>query len=284
MYFRALSTSFLIHSMLILAMLLFEKPQNASDSKNNLVEVEFIDISGPQVVSEALAPNLDLLNQDPTRYQSKAKQRVEKEQLASKSGKTQNRSRFKKISPSLLPPLDPNTNGTASISDLNDKKSNLKVSRQDQIRDQVKQNDIYENLFKKRGVSSIQDRVFKDLEYGHFTSLNTDSNKFYSFYERINDQVRIRWTENVERQLSNLKLRSPSQKIHSKEWLSRVVVVLNLEGDIITSYISKTSGNSHWDEAALKAFRKAAPFINPPRAMAEEDGKIRLRYLFSLKL
>lgn len=48
--------------------------------------------------------------------------------------------------------------------------------------------------------------------------------------------------------------------------------------------ISKLSGSgfSEIDEAAIEAFQKAAPFPNPPQAMIEEDGFVRIRWDFIL--
>lgn len=284
MYFQALSISLLIHSVITLSILALEKPQNDSSKDKNIVEIEYIDMKGPQIVAEALAPNLDLTNNSQTKYQSNSHQRVEKQQLASKTGKTKNRSRFEKLDPKLLPPLDGKNEGSASISDLSQDSSNLSLSKKDQIKDQVKQEEVYENFFKDRGISSIQDRVFEDLKYGHFTALNTDRNQFYSFYERIHDQIRIRWNENIEREMNNIRIKNPEHVFKSKEWISQLEVVVNLNGDIVSSFITKGSGKEHWDDAALSALSKAAPFINPPKAMADADGLIRLKYLFSLRL
>lgn len=283
MYFQSLSLSFIFHTALIIGLVALEMPNKKESEEKTIVEIEYIDIKGPQVVSEAIAPNLDLTNQRPTNYQSREHQRVEKQQVAKSTGKTQNRSRLKPISPDLLPPIDGSSEGTASLKDLVESKDGLS-KKQDQIRDKVKQSEIYENLFKKRGVSSIQDRVFEDLKYGNFTALNTNKNQFYSFYERINDQIRIRWTENIEYQIEQLRLGKPNLKFKNKEWLSSLEIILNTEGEIINSYISKSSGVKAWDQAALKAFHKSAPFINPPKEMADSGGEIRLSYMFSLRL
>ncbi|MEE6251100.1 MAG: hypothetical protein VX583_11930, partial [Bdellovibrionota bacterium] len=71
----------------------------------------------------------------------------------------------------MLPPIGQANNGTASVKDLIEDSDNGDI--QAAIVDQVKQEEVYENFFDKKGISSIQDRIFEDIEYGNFTALNT---------------------------------------------------------------------------------------------------------------
>lgn len=281
MYFQALSISILIHFLSLMAINAITADPVPEKKDTNLVEIEFIDVNGPQIVTEAQAPNLDFLNNRPTPYQSKSRQRVEEQQIAKATGKTENRSRFKSISPELLPDLGADNQGSASIKDLAEKGrgSSKKTA---QIFDQVKQEDIYENLFDKLGTSTLENRIFEDIKEGHFTALNTDANRFYSFHQRVSDQVRIRWVENIQKNIEELKLQNPNKRFQSREWISQIEIILSKEGEIISSYVSKQSGADHWDNAALLAFRSAAPFLNPPEEMQDRNGQVRLSYLFSL--
>ena len=43
------------------------------------------------------------------------------------------------------------------------------------------------------------------------------------------------------------------------------------------------SGVTDLDEAAMEAFKQAAPFPNPPKGIVEKDGRIRIRWDFILE-
>lgn len=284
MYFQTLSLSFTIHLLLLGAIYLIEPKTSVEESQPKLVQIEFIDPSTKQLVADAVAPNLDLFSNKKTRFESARSQRVLEERAASQTGKTENRSSIKNISADLLPPLGSEIKGTASVKDPAAPKTSDNDSKQAQVFDQVKQEEVYENLFEKKGISKIQDRIFEDIKYGNFTALNTNRNQFYSFYQRVNEQVRIRWTENIQKHIDELSIRSPDRKFKSGEYISKLEIILNSKGEIINSYVAKSSGQKRWDHAALNAFLSAGPFVNPPAEMTQADGLIRLSYLFSLQL
>lgn len=282
MYFRALSISFLVHLVFLAGLYQLKPEPTPSEDTRPLVEIEFIDPSEKQIVADAVAPNVDVFSNKSTRFESARSQRVLEQKQASTTGKTENRSSIKNIDPDLLPPIGQVNDGTASVKDkVEDSKSG---EIQAAIVDQVKQEEVYENFFDKKGISSIQDRIFEDIEYGNFTALNTNRNQFYSFYQRVNEQVRIRWVQNIEKHINQMKLGNPEKKFKSREWISKLVIILNTKGEIINSYIENSSGENKWDMAAVQAFQTAAPFVNPPAEMAAQDGLIRLSYLFSLRL
>ncbi|MAF92736.1 MAG: hypothetical protein CL674_15815 [Bdellovibrionaceae bacterium] len=282
MYFRALSISFLVHLVFLAGLYQLKPEPMASEESTPIVEIEYIDTSEKQIVADAVAPNVDVFSNKATRLESARSQRVIEQKQASTTGKTENRSSIKNIDPELLPPIGQANNGTASVKDLIEDSDNGDI--QAAIVDQVKQEEVYENFFDKKGISSIQDRIFEDIEYGNFTALNTNRNQFYSFYQRVNEQVRIRWVQNIEKHIEQLKLGHPDKRFKSREWLSKLVIILNAKGEIVNSYIENSSGESKWDSAAIQAFQTAAPFVNPPEEMQADDGLIRLSYLFSLRL
>lgn len=283
MYFQALSLSFLIHGLVLAGLWVLESTPPEAHEPPRVVQIEFLDGTQKQIVADAVAPNLDLFSQSATRLESARDQRVLEQQQASRSGATENRSRLKQIPEELIPAMGSQQDGSASLKDLAQSGSGADTKQQ-QVVDQVKREEVYERLFDKEGISSIQDRLFEDVKFGNFTALNTNRNQFYSFYQRINEQVRIRWVENIQFHIDQLRLQAPGSRFKSGEWISRLEIILNDKGEIVHSYVAKSSGQSRWDEAALSAFHSAAPFVNPPRGMKQSDGTIRLSYLFSLQL
>lgn len=276
MYFQVLTTSILLHLGLFIALSLIPQPDPSPTSEESLVQLEYIDLSEKQIVAYSDAPNLDLINNKATTFQSKDRQRVTEETKVKEIDKTKNRSAIKNNQASENTDIKSKSNN--EFTDFPHIADAIAVSPQRKKQDYEA---LYE-IFNEQGVSTIEDRIYQDLKFGDFTALNTDQNEFYSFYERINDQIRIRWSENIENGIRYLK--SKNIKRFRSEYLSKVSIFLNSEGEIINTEINKTSGNDIWDLAAINAFKGAAPFLNPPKEMLNHNGQIVLNYSFSLRI
>lgn len=59
-------------------------------------------------------------------------------------------------------------------------------------------------------------------------------------------------------------------------------MLLDEKGGIKKISRVSASGFDDVDEAAIEAFRKAAPFPNPPKGMMDADGFVRIRWDFIL--
>ena len=55
-----------------------------------------------------------------------------------------------------------------------------------------------------------------------------------------------------------------------------VNVILTPEGDVEGVEITRKSGIAAFDESVNKAFKDAGPYLNPPAAMVDPDGRIHL--------
>lgn len=118
------------------------------------------------------------------------------------------------------------------------------------------------------------------IEEGSFNSLNTDQLTYFSFYSRVNNQISSRWVSLVRNYLAGL---SPAQikALAQSDKRTVVEVLLDKDGNYFSSLIHSSSGVQALDEATYKAFRAAAPFLNPPVGLVqEEDGLIHLYYQF----
>jgi protein TonB len=128
------------------------------------------------------------------------------------------------------------------------------------------------------GVSQTDD-FLKDIDEGAQTLLNTKEFIYYSFFMRIKDQVRSHWNPRIrkniqilyakDRNVANLNVKATS-----------VRVTLNRSGYLEKVELLKTSGYKELDVAAIQAFRAAAPFLNPPAGLLEEDQRIRIVWDF----
>ncbi len=130
------------------------------------------------------------------------------------------------------------------------------------------------------GKTAASDDKLDGVDHGERTMLSTREFKYFSYYHRIKELLRQHWKPQVEHQVERIWRKGRS--ITSDELTTKVLVTLNEKGRL--TKISKLSGSgfTEIDEAAIEAFQKAAPFPNPPQAMVEEDGFVRIRWDFVL--
>lgn len=111
------------------------------------------------------------------------------------------------------------------------------------------------------------------------TQLNTREYKYYGYYTRIRTQLNQWWQPKVQEKVS--KLMSKGRTIASDaNKNTKVIIVLNDVGSLVKVQVLGASGVRELDDAAVEAFRQAAPFPNPPKGLIEQDGTIKIRWDF----
>ncbi len=128
------------------------------------------------------------------------------------------------------------------------------------------------------GASTVGEYI-PGVKEGAFTALNTDRFTYYTFFARINEQVRSRWIGYL-RQVAGSLSNAAQVELANRERITEVDVQIDLEGQFVRALIMRSSGSKDLDTAAAAAFRDAAPFPNPPKELVEADGLIHLRYGF----
>jgi len=129
---------------------------------------------------------------------------------------------------------------------------------------------------RNRGVSTTGEQLPKDIQIGDFTALNTDRFVYYTFYARIEEQIRHRWVRYVKAAIFGGG-DIPSGK---NDFNTNIEIVLNREGDFVRAILHQGSGSKDLDAAPILAFREAKRIPHPPREMVKDDGTIRLYYAF----
>ena len=131
------------------------------------------------------------------------------------------------------------------------------------------------------GPLSASDDYLPHVEAGERTILSTREFRYFSYYNRIKDLLRQFWKPSIEREVA--KLWGKGQMLKENELTTRVLVLLDKQGQI--QKISKVgaSGISEVDEAAVQAFYQAAPFPNPPAGLVDTDGFVRINWDFILQ-
>lgn len=130
-------------------------------------------------------------------------------------------------------------------------------------------------------VSQTLDYI-KDLDSGLETLLSTKEFVYYSYFNRIRTQLNQYWTDKVRQKMSDMYKRGRSIA-STDDKITKCLITLDTAGKLIKVQIIGDSGVRELDEAAVEAFRSAAPFPNPPKGMMDDDGTIKIRWDFILE-
>lgn len=122
----------------------------------------------------------------------------------------------------------------------------------------------------------------KGLQQGERTALNTREFVFYGYYQRIRDRLDRAWVPILREKLIR-HYRSGRQLASEMDYITRVLVTLNVQGEIVRVQLLGKSGTGELDEAAVKAFNRAGPFPNPPKGIVDANGEIQIPWEFILK-
>jgi TonB family protein len=109
------------------------------------------------------------------------------------------------------------------------------------------------------------------------TRLNTKEYKYFGYYNRIKNQLNQWWVPKVQQKFT--KMIRQGRSIASEEnKITKLVITLNDVGNLVNVQVLAESGVRDLDDAAIEAFRSAAPFPNPPKGMVDSEGQIKIRW------
>lgn len=129
---------------------------------------------------------------------------------------------------------------------------------------------------RNRGISTSGEQLPQDIQIGDFTALNTDRFVYYTYYARIEEQIRHRWVRYVKAAIFG----GGDIPDGARDFTTNVEIVMNREGDFMRAIVHQGSGSRDIDAAPILAFREVRRVPHPPREMVKEDGTIRLLYSF----
>lgn len=276
--FRTLIYSLIVHGLV--AWLVITQPFQNETLKNE-EPLEFSLYEAPQkrqsVVSETATKD-DLLDQlkDKANYLSQFTKRVKEELVARNSGATKNRTGSQAVESDEMRAQGSGGDGAESKTERQLDLPPGQGARRGQ--------DNGANTFGRQvvvGASTVGEYI-PGVKEGNFTSLNSDRFTYYTFFARVNEQVRSRWIHHL-RQFSDGLSQKENEALASRERVTEVDIQLNRAGEFVRAVVMRSSGSQGLDQAATEAFRIAAPFINPPQQMIEADGLIHLRYGFMVQ-
>lgn len=80
----------------------------------------------------------------------------------------------------------------------------------------------------------------------------------------VSDQEYLDYQKSVRAKIVREWIIPKGEGDAAKPYVARLQVMINKNGDVISSRVVKTSGDSSYDESAMKAVREASPFPKPP--------------------
>jgi TonB family protein len=122
----------------------------------------------------------------------------------------------------------------------------------------------------------------KNIDPGAQTLLSTREFVYYSYYSRIRTQLRHYWEPKIRDKIHHL-FKQGRSIASSRDHITKVIITLDARGTLIKVQVIEESGVRDLDDAAVEAFKAAAPFPNPPKGIVEQDGTIKIRWDFVLE-
>lgn len=305
---RNLLLSLLAH-VLFAALVLFTPQEYLNEKKPEVVQVDFISPKNAEQKPKKQTPKIEkmlVVDQDETPLndeKSDSKYLSAHNQVVKKQTVAQNRGEFKN---------SPNQNQKSgdggekfkpmTVEDFKPKFDIRKAIQEKVAREQVEEKQSEEDAIKKfeeranaqppiasakkpgtTGDEASQTIDYiKDLDPGLETLLSTKEFVYYTYYARIRRQLNQYWGPKVREKLT--KIYQQGRTIASSEdKITKLLITLDKAGKLVKAQVIGDSGIHDLDEAAVEAFRAAAPFPNPPTGIIDPDGMIKIRWDFILE-
>lgn len=129
-----------------------------------------------------------------------------------------------------------------------------------------------------KGAGSMD--YLKDIDDGEATALNAKRWKHAPFFNRVKRAVANEWHPEVV-----YVRHDPSGNVYGvKDRVTVLRVHLKPDGKLASWTVLQSSGVEFLDDEAIDAFRRAAPFPNPPKDLVEADGQIHFNFAFIFEL
>ena len=119
-----------------------------------------------------------------------------------------------------------------------------------------------------------------DVDNGDETALSAKRWVYASFFNRMKRQVAQNWDPATVWRRSD-----PTGQVYGfKTRITEVRVSLSQTGTLAKIVVTAPCGVSELDDEAVRAFKSAAPFPNPPKELAGSDGTITFAFSFYFEI
>ena len=114
------------------------------------------------------------------------------------------------------------------------------------------------------------------------TLLSTREFIYFAYYERIKNKLRQYWEPKIKEKMQRA-MREGRAIASSSDRVTKVIIFLDAKGTLVKVQVVDGSGVRDLDDAAVEAFRAAAPFPNPPKGIIGPDGFVTINWDFVLE-
>jgi len=120
----------------------------------------------------------------------------------------------------------------------------------------------------------------EDVDNGDETALSAKRWVYASFFNRLKRQVAQNWDP-----ISVWRRRDPTGTVYGfKTRVTEVRVSLSRKGELTKILVTTPSGVIELDDEAVRAFKSAGPFPNPPEGLIQKDNLITFAFSFFFEL
>jgi TonB family protein len=120
----------------------------------------------------------------------------------------------------------------------------------------------------------------ENVDNGDETALNAKRWVYASFFNRLKRQVAQNWDP-----ASVWQRTDPTGQVYGfKTRVTEVRVSLTPTGELADIVVTNPSGVSELDDEAVRSFRAAAPFPNPPKELVSSDNRITFAFSFFFEI
>ncbi len=286
---NAFILSVLLHTLLIAGVFLFSDKMKSPEVAT--VNIDFLSAEEIEKLKKAdqfnqmnqvVEQDENVVNQDTpenAKFLSAKNQKVKKETMASNRGDFQN-TRNKAVTKQGAA-AKPTPEQIKNLFSGYDPSASFERQKKQQEQQPVGENSP--DMAQGTGSVSQTNDYNKDVDRGLETLLNTREFKYYSYYNRIRRQLAQHWEGKVREKLSKMYKERRAPASLNEDKTTKIIVVLNATGTLVKVQIIGDSGVRDLDDAAVEAFRAAAPFPNPPKGIVEQDGTVKIRWDFVLE-
>ncbi len=121
-----------------------------------------------------------------------------------------------------------------------------------------------------------------EIDESLMTKLNTKEYKYYGYYHRMRLQLNQWWQPKVREKITRIIRRDRTIASEANK-VTRLMITLDNKGALVKVQVLGESGFRDLDDAAIEAFRAAAPFPNPPKGIIEADGTVKINWDFIIE-
>jgi protein TonB len=269
----SLSRSLLFHLFLLLVAYFYATHAPKLDLQSEPVEVTLEDLKKDKTVRKTIVQKSlgeESREAKKNSYLSDATRVVQEERSAQSPGELK------------TPPMMPQAQAIQKSPRLALSDFGVKISPKNQAKNKVEYNQQRNWAQSQMGEVMKGGQYIAGMKEGEVSALNTKEFVFYSYFERVRQQLDQAWQPLLR--LNVLRLTKAGRHLASNaDYTTRTLVTLNQKGEILRVQLLEESGTFDLDQAALDALNKAGPYPNPPKGLVDSTGSVEIRWDFILR-